>query len=963
MAIRDASDSWAFNFAADTGRPFAAGYYTAARRYPFTTFNGLEASGSGRGCNALTGRFVVREIVFGSGGTIQRFAVDFEQHCEDVVPALFGAIRYNSTISDVVPFNGAFPSYDLLLTAPGHGRITGAGIDCGGAGTQCHASLLSAAQINLTATPDFGYTFMGWIDDCSGGTATLLHVNGPKRCAASFEPIAAVAPRTLLRWDSEPGHTIGQGRSEVLSLVNSRWTPVTRQNGNGIDLTVRSVGPTSESNWTVSIQAPSGELLQAGRHYANAGDFHASGVPRVTISGNGRSCGGGEFTVRDLVFGAQNAVVSLAVDFILHCGVPAGPLLMGSLQYNSGVDVPTTLLSVEPALLRFASLHNGSSVTLQPSPQTVRLTLSRPDVGWTAVAAQPWIQVSPASGTGSATMTVRLNLLGGHPGTGTANGNVTISLTDGSGSSKTLNINVKLFPTGTSAAPFGVIDTPLQNTAGVTGAIPVTGWVLDDLEVTGVTICRTADGGEVAPVDPNCGGAAQIFVGNAVFIEGARPDVQASYPTYPRNNVGGWGFMLLTNTLPNQGTGTFVFHAYARDREGHIVSVGTRTITCENARATAPFGAIDTPGQGETVSGANYVNFGWALTPMPKQISIDGSTLMVYVDGQPIGSPSYNHYRADVATTFPGLANSSGPVGFRYIDTTTLANGLHTLVWTATDSAGAISGLGSRYFRVSNGAAAISTSTTAPMTSIHSGDELARVALDTSPLAGRRSWDAEKPWQNYGAGRSGRAVLRGEEIDRFEIALGEYAGQSYAGYLRVGEGLGPLPIGSRLDARTGAFTWSPGVGFVGTYDLVFVRSARGQPVARREVRFVLQPKGSGHIGAQVVIDTPQSQQDLAQPFALGGWAADLDAPTGAGIDALHVWAYPLTGGAPVFLGTATYGGARPDVAAVHGDQFRDSGFGVPIQGLTPGNYDLAVFAWSGVSGGFVPARVVRVTAR
>ena len=462
-------------------------------------------------------------------------------------------------------------------------------------------------------------------------------------------------------------------------------------------------------------------------------------------------------------------------------------------------------------------------------------------------------------------MTVGLNLLGGHPGTGSATGNVTITLTDGSGSSKTVNVTVTLLPTGTSTAPFGVIDTPLQNATGVTGAIPITGWALDDLEVTGVTICRAAFGGEVAPVDANCGGAAQIFVGNAVFIEGARPDVQASYPTYPRNNVGGWGFMLLTNTLPNQGNGTFVFHAYARDREGHVVQVGTRTITCDNAHATAPFGAIDTPGQGETVSGATYVNFGWALTPMPKQIPIDGSTLMVYVDGQPIGSPSYNHYRADVATTFPGLANSSGPVGFRYIDTTTLSNGLHTIVWTATDNAGVISGLGSRYFRVSNGVAA--TSTTAAMTSIHSGDELASVALDTSPLAGRRSWDAEKPWQNYGVGRSGRAVLRGEEIDRFEIALGEHAGQSYAGYLRVGEGLGPLPIGSQLDPRTGAFTWSPGVGFVGTYDLVFVRSARGQPVARREVRFVLQPKGSGHIGAQVVIDTPRSQQDLAQPFA------------------------------------------------------------------------------------------------
>jgi len=65
----------------------------------------------------------------------------------------------------------------------------------------------------------------------------------------------------------------------------------------------------------------------------------------------------------------------------------------------------------------------------------------------------------------------------------------------------------------------------------------------------------------------------------------------------------------------------------------------------------------------------------------------------------------------------------------------------------------------------------------------------------------------------------------------------------------------------------------------------------------------------------------------------------------------------------VFLGASTYGGGRPDVAAIHGEGFNDSGYGLMVQGLTPGNYDLAVFAWSNVSGGFVPAQVVRVTAR
>ena len=52
------------------------------------------------------------------------------------------------------------------------------------------------------------------------------------------------------------------------------------------------------------------------------------------------------------------------------------------------------------------------------------------------------------------------------------------------------------------------------------------------------------------------------------------------------------------------------------------------------------------------------------------------------------------------------MNNSNGAVGFRTIDTTALANGLHTIVWTVTDSGGVTAGIGSRYFRVSNGVGA-----------------------------------------------------------------------------------------------------------------------------------------------------------------------------------------------------------------------------------------------------------------
>ena len=160
--------------------------------------------------------------------------------------------------------------------------------------------------------------------------------------------------------------------------------------------------------------------------------------------------------------------------------------------------------------------------------------------------------------------------------------------------------------------------------------------------------------------------------------------------------------MILTNFLPNQGNGTFRLHAYAWDADGQTTLLGSKQITVDNANSTLPFGTLDTPGQGQTVSGSAYQVWGWALTPQPGVIPLDGSTIWVWVDGVPLGHPVYNLYRADIATLFPGYANSNGAVGLFVLDTTTLANGLHTIAWSVTDDLGRAEGIGSRYFWVQN---------------------------------------------------------------------------------------------------------------------------------------------------------------------------------------------------------------------------------------------------------------------
>ncbi len=162
--------------------------------------------------------------------------------------------------------------------------------------------------------------------------------------------------------------------------------------------------------------------------------------------------------------------------------------------------------------------------------------------------------------------------------------------------------------------------------------------------------------------------------------------------------------MVLTNMLPNQGNGTFDLHVFAIDYAGMSTNLGTRRIIAANAGSVKPFGTIDTPGQGETVSGT-IVNFGWALTPFAGGIPTNGSTIDVYVDGVFRGHPVYNNVRSDIATLFPGFYNTSngrGAIGFFMLDTTTLSNGLHTIAWVVTDSAGQSSGIGSRFFRVQN---------------------------------------------------------------------------------------------------------------------------------------------------------------------------------------------------------------------------------------------------------------------
>ena len=113
---------------------------------------------------------------------------------------------------------------------------------------------------------------------------------------------------------------------------------------------------------------------------------------------------------------------------------------------------------------------------------------------------------------------------------------------------------------------------------------------------------------------------------------------------------------------------------------------------------------------------------------------------------------------------------------------------------------------------------------------------------------------------------------------------------------------------------------------------------------------------------RVTVDTPASGATAAQPLTIAGWAIDQSSATGTGVDAVQIWAHPADGSAPLFLGSATYGGARPDVGTAFGDsRFAPSGFSLTTTALAGGaSYDLVVYARSAASGVLSPATPVRI---
>lgn len=486
-------------------------------------------------------------------------------------------------------------------------------------------------------------------------------------------------------------------------------------------------------------------------------------------------------------------------------------------------------ISLNRTYMNFGAEKFGSST----APQTFFIdNLGGGILNWyvIVIVEQNWLHCTPSSGTGTGSVSVSVDPSG--LSAGSYSGTIKVYDPNAANSPQTAAVKMYVYEAGQTLGPFGDYSTPLDGSE-VRSSVPFTGWVLDDIGIESVKLYLESE-------------KNLQYIGDAVFTEGARPDVELLYPDYPNNDKAGWGYMMLTNFLPNGGNGIFTIHAIATDNSGNQVTLGKKTITVDNANAINPFGTIDTPTQGGTASGSEFVNFGWVLTPLPNTIPPDGSTIHVWINGRPVGQPKYNIYREDIAALFPGYNNSNGAMGYFKLDTTQYQNGVHTISWSAADNAGNSAGIGSRYFSILNGGESISNSQSTgkyryqcDYTGILNSSIEEISMSNIEPLRIEKSTDEKahciEPDEN------GIYFIEIEELERLEVAISGSSAVT-AGFILVGAQLKPLPVGTTLCEDTGKFYWTPGPGFVGNYHFVFIERDRDNYLNRKEVIVAIRPK-------------------------------------------------------------------------------------------------------------------------
>lgn len=217
----------------------------------------------------------------------------------------------------------------------------------------------------------------------------------------------------------------------------------------------------------------------------------------------------------------------------------------------------------------------------------------------------------------------------------------------------------------TSANPLKLnIDSPNAQSTPFSGMASFAGWaVSDNGSITSVQIF----------VDGVARGAAQYGVD--------RPDVCAAYPGRAGCPNVGWSFSLDTTLLTN-GAHTLEADVTSSAAEHATIS---RPFNVSNSYLGNPITvSIDQPaGDASPYEGLAQFS-GWAIDQ-----SSAISSVAISIDGIPYSAAQYGISRPDICSSYPGAPGCPNVGWAILVDTTHLADGLHTLGVTVTAANGA----------------------------------------------------------------------------------------------------------------------------------------------------------------------------------------------------------------------------------------------------------------------------------
>jgi len=347
----DYSQSWTLDFATPTSTRFAKGQYIGAQRtlVGSPTRPGVDVFGDGRGCDQVGGQFLVSDFALAPDGTVARLAIDFEQHCESFPPALYGSIRYNSSVSQV-PRLGI----GAVSTLKGNAGTSNAVATVALSSPSANPVTVQYLTTDNTALQNVDYqATTGTLTFPPGSTSQTIVVpilgdrlaRGNKQFKLSLKTptaalLGAASAMVLIR---DPNVTMN---ALAMNFQSSDGTPVgqrylitpsdgiftTYTSANFVDIMVHN-----GDGWTLVFGGPSTTRILAGDYPNATGGPAPPGTPTIDVFGGpGYACNTltGSFDVLKAGYSSPGVLQTFSADFAQRCD-GSTTTLFGSVRFRS----------------------------------------------------------------------------------------------------------------------------------------------------------------------------------------------------------------------------------------------------------------------------------------------------------------------------------------------------------------------------------------------------------------------------------------------------------------------------------------------------------------------------------------------------------------------------------------------------------------------------------------------------